>query len=634
MADVYFSLNDFLKCGDFYLRTFQSEFGKSNQSRALIENAILCLEKKSNLPFYENLRVHGLLIKSIQSYIAFDHSKSRDPNLNFLLVKTEYEQGFFPEALDKIYAFIRQYPRSPRAIDAADLILDYYNTRNDYVELQRAAGRLQGMQLNNPKFSAKLVLIKKAAYGKAIQEKVKTSAGYDDFAQGKSYLAAALGSGDAQLQNQVLKEALGKSRRERDIDTFLKIASVMASKEPDPNKKSEILNSIAHEQLRITQFYTGLASLKKVYEGSSFNSSVRQGAFDDAIGVMLVLRDFDAILGVRGSPLWRTRGAAVKQRFRDQTIDLLDSPVRISSELVRLFWSEGTSEEALLSLFKARSKVDSGIRQAVSREASQRCSGESRQPICLWTRFEQFDRTERPAFLRGLAAVQPGLPGVQAQAEKFAGLSTRLKSFEGSGDVHLEIASSIRGAEIYQALGHFLELASQKNPDLKAVLDQKAQETRADATAYLNKCKTIAQKSPVVTPATQYCAGRGSPSFDQFLEVKWMNPHSSSRTDRTSVKISDLQKTLFGSQEDGGSTMLSLAKIYLDDGDLARAAATATYGISSFRAMEAEFHSVVGCSVMKMGFLSEASFHLNAAPEDDPLKLRCSAQLAELKGRI
>jgi hypothetical protein len=80
--------------------------------------------------------------------------------------------------------------------------------------------------------------------------------------------------------------------------------------------------------------------------------------------------------------------------------------------------------------------------------------------------------------------------------------------------------------------------------------------------------------------------------------------------------------------------MLNLAKEYYDQGDDRQAVATAIYGMSTYKALEPSFRTILGCSVLNLGFYSEAGFHLKKASGLEALKGKCLARLQDLRSRL
>ncbi len=644
LAQVYFQQKDYLACGQRYLQLFSGQYGTASGRESLLQNAILCLSQKAEMPYYENLRLHGLLIKSIGEYFVFNPQKRSDPQLNLALLKANYEQGFFPETLEQLYRFIGQFSRQPQAADAAELILDYYNTRQDFPALQAAAKRLERTHWSSSSFRAKLAKIEKMASSKGLQESIRKSAGFDDFSQGKSYLEAALKSDNVTLRNQILKEALVKSKRERDIQTFLSSASAIAQKERDPEQKSEILRSVVQEHLQMTQFSVGLERLAGIYQDPGLPERQKAEAFQQAVGVALALRSAVAFNRLMSqTERWSALSPDLKHRVSQFLADSLAAPFPLDSAAKGLLARAELDPELLLAAALAENSLPASLRARVASVTRTTCSQNPGAAVCQWSRFVRLERSERLNFLNQVrqAAAEPS--AIEAQAKIFAQLTNQLKALEGVASPQVALAVSLRSAEAFAEFGQFLKRVSQKHPELQAVLSQKVKETQNDETAYRAKCQQLASSSAILagTLAARSCQAGTQQALGAALFARSQSAGQlggggeSSDHDLPQApgggEALKLQKELFGETKPQGSTLLKMIHFYYDQRDYHFAAAAADIGQGSFPAQKDEFQALLGCSVMHLGFLEEAAFHLKSASgASDPQKRACESQLKGL----
>jgi hypothetical protein len=626
LGDVYFSLEAFPESGDYYLRTFLGEFGPvpTEEKKLLVENSILCLQKKGNYSFYENLRMRGLLIKAVESYIAFDKRLKKDPALNFLLVKSAYEQGFFPEVLNRCFNFMKTFPKDRRTSDAGELILDYFNTRNDYAGLDTWSGKMLALQLPSEEFRQKLTRLRKQAKAKFIHEKIRSVAGYDDFAQGKSYLNVALSSNDESVRDAVLQEALNKSKKEKDIQTFLKAALVMAQAEKNPEKRSEILRSVAREYLRVTQYYRGLGILQKLYGDSTFTPKVRGDAFGEAVSTALLLRDWRILAQLMRHPMAQQLSDTLRTRMRDQVVDAFDSPNPISGDQLALLAQLKPTEDSLVAMYKAQFKV-TGAKAMVLRRSQSECNAEAKGALCLWFQWEHLE-PKRIQFAQTLASSPRTLAAIQAMAQGLMQLTGEYKLLESSPDPHLQTVVAARTQVVYRAFGEFLEKAAAENAELKPVLLQKAQESLSSAKLYQEKCRLIWEKSSSVNPATRFCLTGQTASVKDLLEWPVAKSVKLETGDPEDEKLIELEKFVFAAKDEGDS-LLNLAAEYLNRSSFRHASAAATYGLSLYKSQEKEFRAILGCSVLGQGYFSEANYHLKNANAYNGYQEKCQKQL-------
>ena len=633
LADVYYLLKDNLDSGEYYLRTFQGEFGTATERKALIENAILCLQKDADsLSFYDRLRMKGLLIKSLGSYMAFDPRQKNDPKTNFSLAKANYDQSFFPQALEGLYAFMKRFKTSKQAIDAGELILDYFNTRNDFSGLELWSDRLQSLHLPNSAFNSKVALVKSQAKQKVIQEKVKSVAGYDEFALGKSYLNAALSSNDPAVANEVLQEALARSKRERDINTFLEAATIMADKESNPQKRASIMSSIARENFKISRYYTGLKTLRRLVNAQDSGQRLRVDALEEATNVSLMLRDWRAVEEFAGNPLFASASNALKSRVRDQITDIYESAAAAPSDLGRVLVTVGISDEALLALYKAQSRIDGSTRNRMVAEVHSRCGASAKQAVCLWAQLERVD-FKKDRVVTALMRGPFDMKSIEGYAPAFMGVAGEYQQLEQSGDPQLEMLVSLRNAEIYRAFAGFLTHAAQSNPEVRADLMVKAKESQGTAATYLKRCQVITQRSFIPGSLARFCTTGESPPERDFLESRTARVADPSRSDPSDDEIMGSQKDVFVKPDDP-ELWIKLANEYFKAEAYRHSAAVATYAATLFKSREGDFNAILGCSVIYLGLFNEGQYHLKAASDYGGLKSACDKMLDGFRSRM
>jgi hypothetical protein len=631
LGDVYYLKGDYLRSGEYYLRSFRGEFGPvpQNQRKPLIENAILALQKKADYSFYENLRKRGLLIASVKAFMAFEPAKKNDPGLQLIALKAEYEQGFFPESLENLFGLMKKFPKTTQAVDAGNLILDYFNTRSDFSGLSYWSDRMRDLKLPNAAFNAKLAQVGKQAKSRVLQEKVKETQGYDEFSEGKSYLTAALSSGDAAFSNAALQQALARAKAERDFGTFFMAATAMAEKERDETKRTQIIRSISREYSKLTRYYEAIESSRKVQSNTQFPTRVRADALDEEVNTLLLLRDMRTLQASVSSPFFASIAPETKQRLKGLLADTLESPAGLSQDLVAVLISLGLTEESLLSLYKSQYRVPSATRAKVLQEARSRCSSDSRQALCRWNQASALE-VRRTQVLQALAR-GGGLEAIEKLGQAVMTLIGAYSSLEGSGDAHLETVIALRTHHLYLSFGNFLNKLSQANPDLRPVLVQKAKESYASANMYLSRCKLIAQRSTQVNPATRHCARGTTAELRGLMEWSDVAIASPPRKDPQGGNFDGLQATIFAGKGKP-DTLLSLVQEYYQNGYHFHAAAGAAYGATTDQAQAPSYKAVWGCALTELGLLSEASFHLKSADSEGGMKERCLAKIQRVRG--
>ena len=633
LADTYFLLKDYLNSGDYYLRTFQGKFGAPNASekKALIENAILCLQKEATGDFYERVRIKGLLIKSVQTYMAFNPALRNDPKTELLLIKARYEQAFFPETISELYNFMKKHHNTSQARDAGDLILDYYNTLNDFNGLKLWADRLLSLHLPDSSYNAKLASIKTQSNTKMVQEKIKSISGYDEFSQGRSYLTAALASSsDASLKNLALQEALSASKRDHDIQTFMAAATLMAGKEKDSQKKSEILRSIAQENMKIGRYYAALTTLRTLVNDNTLDPRSRTNALEDWLDAGMQLRDRHVLEQGLSHPLAAQISVGIKTKVRDQISDMLDSPIEVSPRLLGILFRLGVTDETLLSLYRAQYKIDGSTRARTRSMIQSRCGADSKQTPCRWLAFESLEG-RKLQIINYLGHASTNVQAIETSATPFMALISQLQALDGSDDPHLEVAVSLANKELYAAFAAYLNRTAQANPALRNDLVAKAQESVGNASREQQKCDLIKQKSSLINPALKFCDSPQTISFKELLVWHTSLNDSAPESDPTSQTIADLEKSIFTAQVDPNNLLKLVTELY-NMHYYHHVNALSSYGMSVFHANEGDFKAFLGCSVLRLGLYNEASYHLQSASDYLNIKSSCTAELNQIRG--
>lgn len=627
MGDTYFRLEDYLKCGDYYLRVYKAEFGPPNQKDALIKNAIYCLQKDKQYSFYELRRVNGLLIEALNIYMRFDPSKRKDPKTNFSLAKAHYDQGFYEKGIGMLMSYMRNYPKTKYALDAANLVLDYYNVKSDFNAIVRSADRILSFNLPNAELNNKVKQIRDQAKMRKLQEKVESSATFDGVATGKSYLAHAANIGNSDLRNLALKKALEASRQEKDFNTFFKSARLIASKEKDPDKRYEIEASIAQENLKMTNYNEAFRTYEGLYRGP-YPASKKQEAFNQATSLGLALRDWNKLAAVASQKsLFQSLPNEYKQQISELLLSLLESPVDIPGPVTGIVRALPVDNRMLLGLYKAQNRLPGSLKGYTKSKVSQTCSSEQ-ATVCRWSIISSLEK-KHSVFVRTLKKASPQISSMEGYATQFASLTEQYTGLEGSEDIQIDMVSSLRQAELYESFANYLKKVASKNKAIAPVLNAKANESISNSKNFVKRCVKTIQTSKIYTPVNSYCmAGRYPPNFDSL--ITWKRKMSFPRVQNVSPnEYAPDKKNLFASFSVNG--VQDLAMKYYRSRKYHYAAAASAYALSMDGKDEAYLNTVLGCSVLELGQYNEALYYLGKGSNAGGIKSRC---LSELKGKM
>jgi len=630
LADIFFTKGKHLESADLYLRASNAEFGAVDNKRELLDNAIAAAQKTGEYSYYEQLRIRGVLIRSIKTQMEMSPKLARDPRLNFLLLKTRYEQGFFTDVLPKLFSFVETNPSSKYSVYAGELILDYYNTRKDFANLMEWSDRLARVRGVGPELLKKVSAIKGQAANKLVDQKIKETSGFDQFEQGKSYLKSAYSLKDETLKNAALQKALAKSKEEGDVGTFFETANTLARAEGDGGKKAQILLSVSKERAKLTQYYEAVEDLRKISE-SGGSAGERVKALSEAVELTLLLRDWELLEDLAGSSLWSQLPGPLSQRIREQAVNILESPIEVPGFVARELLRGGLNDGTILALYKAVPRLSAAAASKVKSELSGFCSSKGGFPVCKWEKAKiAEENTDQMA--QGLSRSPASVQSVEEKAKAFLSMVEGYRQLENSGDPQLDIVVALKSYSLYNAFGDFLTKVAAASPEFKDVLQVKIRETQVSANAQLARCRKLVEKTTLITPANRPCV-KGEP---QPLEkmLYWSDNFSGgSKRGSAGGVLGPIEAQLFNGKS-GGEAQLKAAERYLEAGYYHHAAAAASLGSAAFPDKDGDFKAILGCSLMRVGLLSEASFHLKMSSGYQGLSGRCLAQVREIQERL
>ncbi len=624
LADVYYYQKSYLRSGDLYLRIFSGEFGPAKKKEDLLQNAILCLQKKGPSDFYEIVRGRGLLLRAINTYMQFNPKKKNDPQLNFALAKGIYEQGLYQRALNDLLNFVARFPSSTKEAEAAtDLMLDYFNTRSDFAGLAKWSQKLLAQKTLPASLRARLDKVKSKAMMKQIDEQVKSKANYDPFAQGKVYFETALNLQDEALRSAALEQALARSKSEKDIGTFLKVAHTIADAEKNPDKKATILSAAGEQTLAIGRFYQTLSLWRQVLQLKTVSGPVRQRLQEKIVQLGLMLKDWDEISGGRGV------NSTLQQATNEQFAAAMDSGAALPEGVLNKVDLHALSVQDLTSFYKGMFKTSPGFQARVVAEASSRCRSSNQGTLCRWMSAQKLHR-DLVAFGTATKSAPAKVESIQTLAGSLSTFLTEAKDFTQTGDPQLDIFGSLHSGQAYLYLAEFLGRVGAANPALAPALKAKASESTQTGLREKMQCQKIIASASLISPINRACASQVAASPSEALAWPRIVADRSVRgSDPKSAAIDDLQKKIFADASKP-ENYLSLAALYYTQRNYHHAVALSEYGSSTFAGSKDDFATVKGCSLTKLGLYNEALFFLKAGSDFQNLKSGCLSELKEM----
>lgn len=482
--------------------------------------------------------------------------------------------------------------------------------------MSRWASRILALRLPHPEFVKRVSNIRELAAVRRLSEKIRSSDDYEPSDEGRGFLAAALSTGDRDLKNVALQQALSRSRAEPDIATFFKAAKVLSNNESDPNKRAEIIDSISREQIRVGQYYQAIQTLDSL--PTSF-------AFEQSIELSLLLRDTPLLVRQIQKPQWKAVTPSIRASVHTYLLDLLDSQNPLPEGLASLLVGSPLEESALLTLIKHPYKLPKEAREVVAIQINRQCNPSSQSLPCRWKKNSALENDVKSIF-SALDHTPASFVDVEGALKPFSQLVENYKGLQGNGDAELEALTSLRLFELYQGFGQFLNKSKLPEGGVSKVMSQKSREALETARQYQSRCIQIVQKNPPLRIIGKECVTSSQKSLGELRRPLLKQSTPGPQADPDQYPFLGVQQALFSS-EPQPNPLLEFSELALQKGYVQHAIAASTIGITRFPETSQLFSTVLGCGLIRLGYLTEAQYRLRESDSRNGLRERCLSEL-------
>ena len=143
MAAVMDDAGDPLEAG---LRALQAgTLVEGNARKTALYDAVVyfqtSLEEVGGRRQFERVTARASLRRAAAQLLAFDLSKDKERRVKYAVAQSYYDEGNYEAAIDRLTALAYEYPQTDEGDNAIQLVLDSYNTINDYDGLIYACRR-------------------------------------------------------------------------------------------------------------------------------------------------------------------------------------------------------------------------------------------------------------------------------------------------------------------------------------------------------------------------------------------------------------------------------------------------------------------------------------------------------------
>jgi hypothetical protein len=469
---------------------------------------------------------------------------------------------------------------------------------------------------------SRLDTVKSKAQLKQIDEQVKSKAGYDPFGQGKSYFETALSLQDESLKSVALEQALARSKAEKDIATFLRVAKTMANSEKDPEKKAQILIGMGEQTLAIGAFYHTLSLWKEVIGIPGLKAGRRQQTQEKIVQLTIMLKDWSQMQAAS-----RGVNSTLGQSLLAQYAEYMEGATWSSSDFISQVPLSSLGDAEMVSFFKGMFKAQSATQQRIYSEAQSRCSRSKEALLCRW-----LEARRAPQLLteleKKLSTAPAKLESVEAGVNALNSFLQNTKIFSETGDPHLDSFSSVYSGKAYHDFADFLNRVAAANPQVATVLKAKANEGLVTSQHETARCQKIIEAASLVSPMNSYCRRSKLPSLKEAMTWAGGVKDAERSVDPKSPVIDSWQKKIF-IEPTKPDLYLELAAEFYRGQNYHHALAMSTYGISTFPQAKDDFTTVQGCALIGLGLYASGQFQLRAGSDYQNMKAQCAARVKE-----
>lgn len=146
MATVLTDANDPLEAGLRALEAATLVEGKAREG-ALYDAVVhfqSSLEEEGGRRQFERVTARASLRRAAAQLLAFKLDKDKERRVKYAVAQSYYDEGNYEAAIDRLTALAYEYPKTDESDAAIQLVLDSYNTINDYDGLIYASRRFLG----------------------------------------------------------------------------------------------------------------------------------------------------------------------------------------------------------------------------------------------------------------------------------------------------------------------------------------------------------------------------------------------------------------------------------------------------------------------------------------------------------
>lgn len=436
------------------------------------------------------------------------------PNVKFNVARAYFEQGLFDKAVELFIAFVKEYPQNKDAATAAELTLDAYAQKEDFMNLAKVAREFAAeQQLADPAFRERFAKMAEQAEQEEINRKTIQTEGNLKQAL-ESFIVEKKGS---EVAAKALFQAFVIARDRRNMADMTAVGRQLLDEYAGQKVTREVLPSLAEQSMRVSQMEQA-ASYYEEYARRYPEGEAADDLLDGAAQIRDQLGEYAAAMsdyerltkqGDEGRrPLWLAKLAETALKAGDWR-RAEEAALQIADNGAHAVLANAIAGEAALRTGKPDVAAE---RLAAAVSAASRGRGTEDGPE--WVGRAQYLMGEivRADFDR--VQFRPGEEGAVLQ-EKFQLLeelqATYVEAIK-AGDPEWAMGGLYRIASATRQAAEFLETApapqgisADEEKQYRAALAERAAPLKKQAQDALEQCRNQAKKLDAFNRFTKAC---------------------------------------------------------------------------------------------------------------------------------
>jgi len=220
----------------------------TEQKNALYDAVVFfqdALETSSERGGFERVSARASLRRAARHFLQYQVTEERDRQVKFAIAKTFHGEGRYLRAIDQLSAVAYEYPDSEEADAAIQLVLDSYDTLNDYDGLRFASKRyLQQDSPASESLRAEIQKVLEDAQQRKLDQLSLEAAGDEGGDLSPLTTFAEKNEGE-ELGERALVNAFVAARAKGDSEKMYSLAEQIASDYPESDQLPGIYTSVA-----------------------------------------------------------------------------------------------------------------------------------------------------------------------------------------------------------------------------------------------------------------------------------------------------------------------------------------------------------------------------------------------------